>query len=133
MTGAHASIAEHVITRTTEAFEFLSAQRKRILMWGTLTATNEPAGSSNYTIVQAINEGVRQINPNGFVPIREYLVNRAIYDLGLTPTAEEVTAMNGDTIPPQIMADGVHYKKSVAPLIAAQFDVALTRRDWKAS
>lgn len=44
-----------------------------------------------------------------FISLREYLSQYGLADAGLTPTTADTIAMMGGTVPPQLLADDVHY------------------------
>lgn len=62
--------------------------------------------------------------------VRSWLVNQAIYDAGLTPTAADLDAISKDAPPPQIMDGGSHYNKPIAPLLATKFHARLTEKGF---
>lgn len=52
-----------------------------------------------------------------FISLREYLSQYGLEDAGLTPTTADTTAMMGGTVPPQLLADGVHYTAATKTVI----------------
>ncbi|PPG39476.1 hypothetical protein C5C17_11845 [Pseudoclavibacter sp. RFBA6] len=132
LTGTHGSVAAHVVAGTQRIVDWMQAQRKRVILWGTTNASNELSGSANYLTVKTINDSLAALYPSYFVDVRGWLVREAIYALGISPTAADTTAMNGDAPPPSVMADTIHPLKSTAPGVAALMNTALERRDWKA-
>ncbi|PTR30585.1 fibronectin type III domain protein [Rhodococcus sp. OK519] len=130
--GSDASVAEHVIKGTQRLVDHLAPTVRRFLLWGTTTSTAETRGTPGHTTITAINAELASKYPLQFVDLRKYLVERAITDLGLTPTAGDQTAIANDTIPPQLMVPGdtIHLAKTVHPLMASFFEQQLARRDW---
>ena len=52
-----------------------------------------------------------------FISLREYLSQYGLADAGLTPTTADTTAMMGGTVPPQLLADNVHYTDATKTVI----------------
>ena len=52
-----------------------------------------------------------------FISLREYLSQYGLADAGLTPTTADTTAMMEGTVPPQLLADGVHYTAATKTVI----------------
>ena len=44
-----------------------------------------------------------------YIDLRSYMVNHAIYDAGITPTATDVLDMAADCIPTSLLYDNVHF------------------------
>lgn len=111
---------------------------KQSLIISVTTGSWEVRGSAGYEMVKAINEKLKAEFPTRFYDLRSYLVNQAIYDLGITPTSDDVKAIEGDTLPPSIMAygsdgatrDGVHYSRETAKLVGARIFEELNKRGW---
>lgn len=130
--GDNSTISEHVVAGTVRIVNWMKAQNKRFLLWGTLNASGERTGSTNYNIALTINNSLKELYPNVFIDVRGWLVREAIYEQGKTPTAADLTNINGDAPPMSVMDDSVHFSKASATGIAALMNTALERRDWKA-
>lgn len=52
-----------------------------------------------------------------FISLREYLSQYGLADAGLTPTAADNTAMAAGIVPPQLLADSVHYTDKTKTVI----------------
>lgn len=52
-----------------------------------------------------------------FINLRDYLSTYGLADAGLTPTAEDTSAMNEGRVPPQLLSDGVHYTNKCKTVI----------------
>ena len=52
-----------------------------------------------------------------FISLRDYLNKYGLEDAGLTPTAEDITAINNGQVPPQLLSDGVHYTTACKEVI----------------
>jgi lysophospholipase L1-like esterase len=128
--GADTSIAEHVEKGIARIVNWLTPQIKHVLVVSATTTTSETSGTGGYAIVADINARLAAAYPSRFLDLRTYLAHQAIYDLGLTPTTADNTAMTGDTLPPSIMDDNTHWSKATATLVAAQINNYLTTRGW---
>ena len=130
--GSDASVAEHVSKGIKRIAAWHSRQVKQILVMSVTTKTTWTNGTAGYATVQEINTQLAADWGARFYNLRKYLVEKAIYDLGITPTAEDITAMAGDTLPPSIMdpGDPTHYSKATAVLVGDRVYEYLTTRDW---
>ena len=52
-----------------------------------------------------------------FISLREYLSEYGLDDAGLTPTDSDTAAMATGTVPPQLLADNVHYTSTAKTII----------------
>ena len=52
-----------------------------------------------------------------FISLRDYLSKYGLADAGLTPTEADTTAMNEGSVPPQLLADSVHYTSACKTVI----------------
>lgn len=122
-TGMEQSVADHVVAGYQAAVEWLAPRMKHIAIAGVTTATDEPAGSARFLIVKEINDRLRAMYPGKFADVQSYLVNKALADMGLTPTAADTAATNAGTIPPQLYAtgDNIHFSKAAAANLATKF------------
>lgn len=132
------NVAEHVLAGIKRILDGSTAQVKRALIVSVTTGTWEKRGHAGYQTVQAINALLEEEFPTRFFDLRSYLVNQAIYDLGISPTPADLEAMAGDTLPPSIMAhssdgvarDGVHYSRDTAKLVGRKIYEQLSMRGW---
>ena len=105
------SSVERTIAAVAAMVERLTPRHPRFLIIGTTTAVNETADTVGYNQVLEINGRLEAMYPNNYYNLRGYLVDQCIHDLGITPTAEDVAAIAGDTLPPSIMVpnDVLHF------------------------
>ena len=54
---------------------------------------------------------------NKFFNLREYCTTNFIYDAGITPTSEDLTAMTNGICPPSLLYDTTHFKPSTNAII----------------
>ncbi|MCQ1999102.1 SGNH/GDSL hydrolase family protein [Arthrobacter zhaoxinii] len=121
---------DNVVNGIKRIVDWLSPQLKQALILSTTTNTLEKRGTSGYLSILEINARLQQMYPNKFLDIRSYLVHQAIYDLGVTPTSDDLANMECDALPPSIMLDTTHYKPETAALVARQVHAYLTMRGW---
>ena len=126
------SPVDRTVAATVAMVERLTPKHPRVLLVGTTTATNEVAGTAGYQQVQDINETLRAMYPDSFYDLRAYLAHQCIHDLGITPTAEDQTAMEGDTLPPSIMVPGdrIHFDAPAHTQVGHRIYEQLTQRGW---
>lgn len=124
------TVAEHVVDGIARIVDWHSRGLAQVLVLSVTTRTDETEGTGGHATVVAINDALSATYGPRYFDLRRYLVDQAIYDLGLTPTPEDLDAMDGDTLPPSIMDDSTHYTRETAELVAAQVHDYLTTRDW---
>lgn len=130
ITGPESTVAEHVIASTLELVEWLTPRIKQVIVVGVTNRADEPRGTARYNTIIEINERLAQLLPGKYMNVRSWLVERAIYDAGLTPTAADLDSISKDAPPPQIMDGGSHYSKPIAPLLADLFYTRLTEKGY---
>lgn len=137
VTGAEATVAEHIAAGVQRIVDWLSRDIKQVIIVSVTTTTLETAGTAGYTTVTSANTLMQAKNPTRYLDLRGYLVNQAIHDLGITPTPGDLSNMAADTLPPSIMDPGsggtgdvTHYSMATAGLVADQMYNYLTPRDW---
>ncbi|MDO3693230.1 hypothetical protein QVZ41_00005 [Wenyingzhuangia sp. chi5] len=87
------------------------------------------SSSSNYLVIglhtqsAAYRNGleVKMLSEFGarYINLREYLSTYGLEDAGLTPTEEDLSAMNSGKCPPQLLRDGVHFTTTGSTLLAS--------------
>jgi len=129
--GGEANVVDHVVAGTQRLVDYLTVDLKQVLLVGTITKTSETSGSAGYNTVTAINAALAAKYGPRFTDVRRYLIDKAIYDLGITPTTADLAAIAADTLPPSIMADDTHYNQATAALLASKvFNPYLQTRGW---
>ena len=128
--GAQADVVEHVEASIAAQVSALASHDPQFLVLSVTNRVQEVRGSAVYEKVAAINERLRRRWPGHFIDIRTWLVKEAIYEAGLTPTKADLDNMAADAPPPQIMDQGTHYLKFIAPLIAAKLKTHLEERGY---
>ncbi|AIX99763.1 hypothetical protein ART_0165 [Arthrobacter sp. PAMC 25486] len=118
--GMSATVADHVVDAFVQMVEFLTPNVRQFIVVGTTTRTDEETGSAGHSTVVEINSRVKALYPGRFFDMQNYLRTKAMVDLGMTPTADDLAKIAAGTLPPSIMDDVTHYKPIVAPAIATK-------------
>lgn len=119
-----------VVQNIQAMINHLTPPIKRFLVISTTTTTGQTSGTAGHNAVTNINNQLRNLFPNNFVDLENYLVNQCIYDMGLTPTAEDLEKMSQGTIPPQLMYDSTHPNAETRVYIARFIYNEMLSRGW---
>lgn len=135
--GVEGDVAQHVVNGIRRIHNWAERDLKNVMVMSVTTKVTWPRGTAGYTTVERINNALKAEYTTRYYDLRDYLVNQAIFDLGITPTTEDTAAMNGDTLPPSIMdpgadstGDPTHYSKATAEQVAHRVFEWMTLRDW---
>jgi hypothetical protein len=90
--------------------------------------TTERSNTAAYATIRAINARRASEYPDEFWDVREWLVHRAIYDMGLTPTSADLSNMALDAPPPQIMSDEIHFTAACSTALGHEIAFQLRKR-----
>lgn len=115
--GVEGSIPAHVVANVRRIIEWMTPRKKLFFLMGTINKMSEPVGSAGYEAVVEINKRLGDLYPGQFVGIRDYLINQAIYDLGITPTSADLANIANDCPPSSVMVDDTHYTDQAATAI----------------
>ena len=69
----------------------------------------EYKGSNAHTNITRLNALLEDSFGEYFIDIRTYMVNNAIYDIGITPTEQDLEDISKDCIPRSLLNDHVHF------------------------
>lgn len=108
----------------------LSPSIKRFLIISVTSTASMTPESQLFGQVTALNNYYKTLFPNQFVDLEDYCVHQLIYDMGLTPTEDDLTNMENDIIPPSVTADNVHFTGDARVYIAQFIYNELAKRDW---
>jgi hypothetical protein len=134
----YASDAGDVVTRVVASYAAqvgaLAPAHPRFVIIPPLTTTSETRGTAGHTTVAAIETRLAQLYPANTLDLRHYLATQAIYDLGITPTSDDLAKIAGDTLPASLMVagDNTHYKPATADAVAAQVHTFTNSKGWLA-
>lgn len=97
-----------VLSNIQSMINHLSPEIKRFIILSVITSTTQTIGTDQYNTIIDINNSLKQLYPNNYVDIQNYLVNNCIYDMNLVPTELDLQDIQNGTIPRQLLSDGVH-------------------------
>jgi len=72
-------------------------------------ADKEDIGRNAHTNIMRLNKVLKEAFGERFVDVRSYMVNKAIYDMKMTPTTQDLEDMKKDCIPRSFLKDNVHF------------------------
>lgn len=121
--GQEQSKADHIVAQYQAVVEWAQHQAKQVMLVGVTTSMAEHPGALKYETIREINNRLRNLYPGKFADVQNYLVNRALGDMGLTPTSADTAAVAAGEIPPQLYAagDGTHFSRATAAALAQYF------------
>lgn len=129
--GVERNPVDHVLAMYSQMVDSLAPTTKQILLGGTITRMSDKAGTPLHDEVMQVRERLRYLYPNYFVDLQEYLVKRAMSDMGITPTPADLQAQADYTMPPSLMDDDTHYSRATADAIARYFYAPLLlKKGW---
>jgi len=108
----------------------LNTQLKRFVIISTLTTNAETTGTDWYNRVMEINNSSQTLYPNNYLDIRRYLIDNGLTDALITPTADDLTLIAGDTIPSSLSYDGIHPNDIAKGLITKQVYKFINQKGW---
>lgn len=117
--GVHKDTVSHVIAGIQSYKQSLPAENHSLIVLGMHPSMPE-AGNSAARLrdTPIVNQWLADNMPNEFVSVYDYMRNKALADLGITPTAEDLSLMADGYVPRSILADAVHPTKALAAAIA---------------
>ncbi len=72
-------------------------------------ADKEGKGSGAHKNITRLNDVLKEAFGDHFIDVRSYMVNKAIYDIGITPESQDLEDMEKDCIPRRFLKDHVHF------------------------
>lgn len=72
-------------------------------------ADAEYKGSVPHARILQLNKVLEESFGDRFIDVRSYMVNKAIYDMGMTPTSQDLEDIKKDCIPRSFFKDNVHF------------------------
>lgn len=110
---------------------YLSTTQKRVLVVSVCNGGDyEGTGTSTYNQIIEVNRELRDTFGDSYIDLRSYMVNRAIYDAGITPTTTDLEDIAADGIPESLRSDGVHFN-SIGYEMAGKFIArTITAKGW---
>lgn len=125
--------AEHLVANAVKVMEWAAPRQKQVLIIGPTTGTHERAGSSGFLMIAEANRRLRELFPANYVSAQDYMVTRALSDMGVTPTPADAAAVSAGEMPPSLIAPGdtIHFSQAAAANFAQNFVAPnLLGRGW---
>lgn len=72
-------------------------------------ADTEYKGSNAHTNITRLNNVLEEAFGDHFIDIRSYMIHKAIYDMGMNPTPQDLEDIKKDCIPRSFLNDNVHF------------------------
>ena len=119
-----------VIENIESMINYLSPSIKRFVVLSIITSTTQIKGTTQYNTIIEINKKLKELYPNNYIDIQNYLVNNCIYDMQLTPTASDLQDIQNGTIPRQLLSDGVHPNPECREYISKFIYNNLFNKSW---
>lgn len=120
VTGREKTAADHIVAGIQELASHLAARNKRYVMLGLHTRTVDTTGTSRHTTATEVNTRLRYLDPGHFLSVQDWMRDRALAALGITPTTQDLDLIAAGTVPASIMegADTTHISKPAAAALA---------------
>lgn len=119
------------VRRDAQAFVAgLDGDNNRYLILPVYNSTTEPAGSTGYQRLAALNADHEATHGPHYYDLRGWLIRHGLAAAGLTPTAEDRAAIAEDCIPPSLMLDNTHLTALGRRIEAARIVELLTAKGW---
>jgi len=104
---------------------------KRFIIFPVTNGLDEGVGSSIYPSIRAHEDYLAATYPDNFLNIRRVLIDRGLEMAGITPTAQDITDRNNDTIPASLRTDYIHHTSAAYKLVIAPAVVEfLNEKGW---
>lgn len=101
------------------------------LVAGPTVYSSEVEGTTGHTRAIQARDQLAQEFPDNFVNIWEHVRDNGLDILGISPTAEDETALAGKSMPPSLTADNIHFSTAVREGVIAPFILdAMLSRGW---
>lgn len=120
-TGQEATVPDHIVASHRRLIAELSPRVKQVMVCGVTTRVSEETGSVAHNRVTETNRRLREAFPDYFHSAQDYLRDRALTDMGVTPTAQDSAKIAAGTLPPSVMDDDTHISKAAADAMARKF------------
>lgn len=120
ITGQEKTTAGHIIAGLQELVSFLSARNKRYLLLGLHTTLDQTTGNTRNTTALTVNKWLTDNDPGHTALVYDWMRERALGNMGLTPTAKDLELVQSGTVPESLMEapDQGHISKATASALA---------------
>ncbi|MFC1623563.1 beta strand repeat-containing protein [Patescibacteria group bacterium] len=93
---------------------------KRYVVLGMSINSTYPSGTGTYTTIKQLNTDLGVLYPNNYIDIHDYLVNNALTDAGITPTAQDLIDIGNDVVPDSLRTDTIHLTTTGYRMVSQQ-------------
>lgn len=100
------------------------------LVLGVTNSAWEVAGSSAHGDILDVNRALSAAHGDRFIDIRGYLIDRGLADVGITPTATDLSDIAADVIPESLRSDGTHLNSAGYSAVGHQIYARLVTLGW---
>ena len=110
----------------------IEAGNKRFVVMTVLNGNYaaEVAGQSRYDQLMAINRAIIKRWPQNTLDIRRWLIDRALSDLGITPTTQDSADIANDIVPTSLRSDNIHLTGTAYGGVGQQVAAFITSKGW---
>lgn len=122
-----------IVDNLEEMVKHLSLEaQKRTLVLSICNArsSNEGKGTIPYERIITLNKIMQERLPEYYIDVRTYMVQKAIYDMGITPKPEDLAAIENDAIPDVFFKDHVHFNELGNIALGKYLSQVIRERDW---
>lgn len=102
----------------------------RILYLTSLTTSTDTVGTSGYNAVASWNTWLISTFGSQVLDIRRYLIDSGLTDAGISPTAQDLTDIAGDTVPTSLRSDTIHLTNVAYALVGTRVYAKLQSLGW---
>lgn len=106
----------------------------KFLVAARTTGPTNTTGTSSWQTAIDQRDQLEAAFPGNTIRIREYVMEHGLEILGLEPTEADLAALAGDTVPPSLTSDGLHFSTATREQVLAPFIISeLEARGWTTS
>lgn len=132
--GRNDSLMDSGIDRYEIALRAMLAEHRdahrRVMVLPVWNRTTEHQSSEDYDRVMAINAAAREIAGARFYDLRAAVISHGLAAAGITPTADDLTAIDNDAPPPSLMLDITHPNQAGRQVIGRLVAAEIRGRGW---
>lgn len=120
-----------IINNNIAVANHLKALNKRFLILPISNMRKEEGlGTSFYDDLMKVNRELEETFGHHFADLRTYMVERAIYDAGITPTQGDIEDMEADSVPQSLQSFTSHYNAAGYEQVAKFINRQLKAKGW---
>lgn len=105
---------EHTVANYVRAVDAVTANPvKHVLIAGVKNTREGHPGSENAARVQWVNSRLKLLYPHIFVDRTQWLSQKALDSIGVSPTSEDLDYIHAGLVPPSCFSDVLHIRKDI--------------------